>query len=79
MSYMLNDWEAFILQFGTHFVYDITMGGRAVQQIDYSYESVCKLKSLKIDISLAAKASFAGFFLDSSFDWQKYRNEIDYS
>jgi hypothetical protein len=49
------------------------MGGRAVQEISYDYESVSKLKSLNIDINIAARASFAKFFsADSSFDWHKY-------
>jgi hypothetical protein len=30
-SYHLNNWDKFITQFGTHFVYDITLGGRAIQ------------------------------------------------
>lgn len=31
-----NNWEKFISQFGTHYVYDVTMGGRATQEITYS-------------------------------------------
>lgn len=30
-SYTGNDWGRFIEQFGTHFVYEVIMGGRAVQ------------------------------------------------
>jgi hypothetical protein len=30
------------------------------------------MNSLNIDISIAAKASFAKFFADSSFDWKKH-------
>lgn len=55
------------------------MGGRAVQEISYEFESVSKLNSLNVDISLAAKASFAKFFSDSSFDWSKHIEEIQYS
>ena len=55
------------------------MGGRAVQEISYSYESVSKMNSLDIDIQLAAKASFARFFGDKSFDWHRYTEEIAYS
>lgn len=71
-SYHSNNWDKFITQFGTHFVYDVTMGGRALQEISYDFESVSKLNSLNVDISLAAKASFAKFFADSSFDWSKH-------
>lgn len=72
-SYHSGNWDKFITQFGTHFVYDATMGGRAVQEISYSFESASKMASLDIDISLAAKASFAKFFsADSSFDWHKH-------
>lgn len=55
------------------------MGGRATQEISYDFQSVSKLSSLDIDISIAAKASFAKFFLDSSFDWHKHTEEIAYS
>jgi hypothetical protein len=72
-SYQSKNWNKFITQFGTHFIYDITMGGRAVQEITYDFESVSKLSSIDIDISIAAKASFAKFFADSSFDWHKHQ------
>ena len=35
MSYRMDNWDNFITQFGTHFIYDVTMGGRAVQEIGY--------------------------------------------
>ena len=78
-SYHSNSWDKFITQFGTHFVYDVTMGGRATQEISYDFQSISKLNSLGIDISLAAKASFAKFYMDSSFDWHKHTDEIAYS
>lgn len=52
------------------------MGGRAVQEITYDFESVSKLNSINIDISIAAKASFAKYFADASFDWHKHTEEI---
>jgi hypothetical protein len=55
------------------------MGGRAVQEISYDFDSVSKLNSINIDLSLAAKASFAKFFADSSFDWSKHVEEVSYS
>ena len=36
-SYHTKNWDKFITQFGTHFVYDATMGGRAVQEISYEF------------------------------------------
>jgi len=30
-SFRLGNWTKFIAQFGTHFIYDVIMGGRAVQ------------------------------------------------
>lgn len=78
-SYHSKNWNKFINQFGTHFVYDVTMGGRATQEIRYSFQSSSKLSSLDIDITLAAKASFAKFFMDGSFDWHKHEEEIAYS
>ena len=74
-----NDWTTFIDQFGTHFAYEVIMGGRATQEISYSYESVSKLSSVGVDIDIAAKASYASFFADASFDWHKYKTQIDYS
>ena len=78
-SYHTKNWDKFITQFGTHYVYDVTMGGRAVQEISYSYEAVSKLNSLNVDISVAAKASYAKFFGDASFDWKKHSEEVAYS
>ena len=37
------------------------------------------MNSLNMDISVAAKASFAKFVADTSFDWQKHTQEIAYS
>lgn len=34
---------------------------------------------MNIDVNLAAKASFAKFYLDASFDYQKYESQIKYS
>lgn len=36
-SYQNKDWGNFITQFGTHFVFDATMGGRATQEITYDF------------------------------------------
>jgi hypothetical protein len=55
------------------------MGGRATQETSYTYESVSKMESLEIDINIAAKAAFAKFFADASFDWNKYQRSINYS
>jgi hypothetical protein len=78
-SYKSASWDKFITQFGTHFVYDVTMGGRAIQEISYDFQSVSKLSSIDIDISIAAKASFAKFFADASFDWHKHEEEVGYA
>ena len=77
-SYHANNWETFISEYGTHFVYDIIMGGRAVQEVSYSSESVSKLLTLDIDISTTAKFKFAKFFADTSVDWKKHEEEINY-
>jgi len=55
------------------------MGGRATQEIDYSYESISKMESLNIDVDVAAKASFAKFYADGSYNWSKHSKEISYS
>ena len=37
------------------------------------------MESEEIDISVAAKASFAKYFMDTSFNWEKYKEQIQYS
>lgn len=76
--YKYKKWDRFIEQFGTHFVHEVVLGGRAIQQIQYTYKSASEMESLDIDINLAAKASFAKFYADSSFDYHKYENQIKY-
>lgn len=78
-SYGAQNWERFIDQFGTHYVHEVIMGGRAVQEIQYSWKSVSQMESLTIDINIAAKASFAKFYADASFDYQKYETQIKYA
>ncbi len=77
-SYNANDWERFIEQFGTHYVYEVVLGGRAVQEIEYNFKSASDMESLNIDINIAAKASFAKFYADATFDYQKYETQIKY-
>jgi hypothetical protein len=36
------------------------------------------MESLNIDINIAAKASFAKFYADTTFDYQKYETQIKY-
>jgi hypothetical protein len=38
-----NNWDRFIEQFGTHYVYEVVMGGRAVQEITYSFKSIADM------------------------------------
>ena len=73
-SFNSNNWTTFIDIYGTHFIKDVTMGGRAVQEISYSSQSVSKMNSLHIDTSVAAKARYAAFFGDTSVDVKKYEN-----
>ena len=81
VKYSMNakSWEKFIEQFGTHYVYDLIVGGRAIQEIQYSAQSVSEMETMKIDLDLTAKASFAFFHGDTSFDFHKYQTEINYS
>lgn len=74
-----NDWSLFIEHFGTHFVYDVTLGGRAVQEIQYDSKGIAILGSLNISTDLAAKASFAAFYNDTSFNYSAYSSEIKYA
>lgn len=81
VSYSLGEknWDMFIEQFGTHYVHEVIMGGRAIQEIQYTYKSASEMESLKIDVNIAAKASFAKFYADSSFDYQRYETQIKYA
>lgn len=36
-SYHNNNWETFVNEFGSHFVSEVVMGGRAAQQIVYNF------------------------------------------
>ncbi len=38
-----------------------------------------KMNALTVDISVAAKAKFAKFFMDASYEWKKHTEEISYS
>lgn len=42
------------------------MGGRAVQQMEFSLESVAKLKSVGVSVEVAASAEFAKFYGSAS-------------
>jgi len=78
-SFNANNWDTFIEVYGTHFIKDVTMGGRALQEISYSSQSVSKMSTLEIDTSVAAKARYASFFGDTSVDVKKYEEQIKYS
>lgn len=34
-SYSSGNWSQFYIQFGTHFVYEVIMGGRAIEETSY--------------------------------------------
>ena len=55
------------------------MGGRVIQEISYESSAISKLETLGIDINIAAKASFAKFYMDSTYDWSKHTEEISYA
>ena len=55
------------------------MGGRATQEIQYESKSVSEMQTLEIDIDITAKASFAKFYADSSFDYHKYEVQTKYA
>ena len=77
--YKSGNWTNFWKQFGTHFIYEVTMGGRATQEMGYNFEAASQMSALNIDISLAAKAHFAMHYADASYDWKKSIQEITYA
>lgn len=78
-SYHANSWDKFIVQFGTHFVYELVLGGRAIQEIQYDWKSVSEMETIGVDINIAAKAKFASFVMDSSFDYKSHEQQIKYA
>lgn len=54
------------------------MGGRAIQEIQYTFKSTSDMESLEIDVNMAAKATFAKYYADTSFDYHKYETQIKY-
>lgn len=54
------------------------MGGRAIQEIQYTFKSTSDMESLEIDVNMAAKATFAKYYADASFDYHKYETQIKY-
>lgn len=57
-SMIMNNWTEFINEFGTHYVKEVIMGGRATQSITYSEKSVAELKAMGIDITQTASARY---------------------
>lgn len=57
-SYKSGEWEKFIAQFGTSYVTEVIMGGRATQEIAYDSEQLSQMLTSGTTIEVAAKASF---------------------
>lgn len=55
------------------------MGGRAMQEMVFTFESMSTLESLEVDVNNAARARFAKIYGDKSFDWKKYDESIKYA
>jgi hypothetical protein len=75
-SYQNKNWTKFLGTFGTHYADQTIMGGRAIQQTVYSFQSQSKMSSLKINVQLAAKASFASFYGDASFGLNNLNSQM---
>jgi len=57
-SFQKKDWADFIEFYGTHYVTEVVMGGRVLQEIVFSSESISNLKYLGVDLQKTAKARF---------------------
>lgn len=68
LAIKLNDWSTFIGQYGTHYITEVLFGGRAIQESEFTRTSVATLKEKGIDVGLAVKASYAGFYGEASSD-----------
>lgn len=75
-SYKNKDWHGFSTFYGTHFAYDVTMGGRATQEIILTSESTSKLQSMGVDVKTAVQAKFAKLHGDASFEFSKHEKEV---
>ena len=65
-SFHNKNWDNFIKEYGTHFVSEVTMGARAIQQINYTYENGAKMRMLGVDLDIAARGRFAELVGDKS-------------
>lgn len=75
-----NDWNTFISQYGTHYTTEVLFGGRAIQESEFTRTSVSTLKEKGIDVGLAVKAGYAGFYgevgVDTSISSQQ-KSEVE--
>ena len=78
-SFQHNSWDNFISQYGTHFIFDVYMGGRVVEEMVFTRESVATLEALNVDIEIAAKASYAKANGDLSFNYDRYSLDESYA
>lgn len=77
-AYMRNDWYSFIRTYGSHFVYELTMGGRVTYEAALTTQGVSEMNTYGVDLNIALQAKFAKIFSDDSFNYNKNGEEIHY-
>lgn len=78
-AYRNNKWDKFISQFGTHYAYDVTMGGRATQETTYSSKSIAQMASLGVKIDTAASLSFGKLYGGAGFNTTNQTDASSYA
>jgi hypothetical protein len=77
-SYLRNKWSDLIDIYGTHFVYEVTMGGRVTYEATLSAKGVSQISSSGVDFTVAAEAKFGKMYADSSYSNSKNNEQIRY-
>jgi hypothetical protein len=67
-SYKNDDWFKFIDQFGTCYVSEVLMGGRATEEITYDSKAVSRMNAANMSIEVAAQAKFRKFYATGDYN-----------
>ena len=56
-SLRLNNWELFIETYGTHYIYETILGGRAVQEMIFTSKAIDEMQHQHINLEREVSAS----------------------
>ena len=78
-SYKDKKWDRFISQYGTCYATEVIMGGRATQEIIYSFKSASQMITSGISLQIAASASFKNFYSNADFNSSSNQEASSYA